>query len=359
MSRHFISKTEVLDPEVKTDRLGKSNFKESSMRFIKSTEFGTLAALIALIVFTGAFNQSFFSLYNLQTLGQQWAVFGMLAIGEIFVIVIGGGAIDLSLGSITSLSGVLVALFMVDYHMSPLLAIILTLTIDAGWGSWHGLAFTKLNVPPFITTLGTLAIARGLSSVITHGWPIINIPPSFIFLGQGSFLEIPFPVIMLLVIAAIAAFFFYHTIYGVYFKAIGGNVEAAKMVGINIVKMRTIPFVISDVLAGLVGIIIAARLSQGQPSVGESYELYAIASAVIGGTALTGGIGSIWGGLIGAGIITTIWNAMVLLGISAYWQNVALGIVIVGAVTFDVLRRAQTKKQKTLSTKKEKEKEKE
>lgn len=349
MSQNIISKTETPNQNVKGST-SKTNLKESSIRFIKSTEFGILAALIALIIFTGSLNHSFFSLYNLQTLGQQWAVFGMLAIGEIFVIVIGGGAIDLSLGSITSLSGVLVALFMVNYHIVPVLAIIITLAIDAVWGLWHGLAFTKLKVPPFITTLGTMAIARGLSSVITHGWPIINIPQSFIFLGQGNFLGIPLPVIMLLIVAAIAAFFFYYTIYGTYFKAIGGNVEAAKMVGINVVKMRTIPFVISDTLAGLVGIIIAARLSQGQPSVGGSYELYAIAAAVIGGTALTGGIGSIWGGLIGAGIITTIWNAMVLLGISAYWQNVALGVVIVGAVTFDVLRRTQGRKSKKAAT---------
>ncbi len=312
--------------------------------FIRSNEFGTFVALLSLIGFTAFLNPNFMSLYNLQTLGQQWAIFGILAIGEIFVIVVGGGAIDLSLGSLTGLSGVLVAMFMVKYHIPIFWSIVLVLLVDAGWGLWHGLAFTKLGVPPFITTLGTLAIARGLCSVLTHGWPIINVPSNFLYLGQGTFIGIPVPVVILLVIVSIAGFFYYHTIYGTYLRAVGGNVEAAKMAGIDIVKVRTVPFVVSAVLAGLVGVIIAARLSQGQPAVGASYELYAIAASVIGGTALTGGVASVWGGLIGAGIITTMWNSMVLLGISAYWQNVALGFVIVGAVTFDVLRRRRSEK---------------
>jgi len=313
---------------------------ESRLRkFLRSTEFGVLVALIALIIFTFSLNSKFLSLYNLQTLGQQWSVFGILAIGEVFVIIIGGGAIDLSLGSMTALSGVLVALLMVNYGLPAWLAILIVLAFTAGWGLWHGLAFTKLNVPPFITTLGTLAIARGLASVITSGWPIINLPSNFIYIGQGILLNIPIPVLICLLIGLIAAFFFYYTIYGTYFRAIGSNVEAAKVAGISIVKFRTIPFVLSDLLAGIVGIIIAARLSQGQPAVGQAYELYAIAAAVIGGTALTGGIGSIWGALIGAGIIAVIWNALVMLGISALWQDVALGLVIVAAVTFDVVRR--------------------
>lgn len=308
-------------------------------KFIGSGDFGILAALVALIVFTGSMNARFFSIYNLQTVGQQWAIFGILAIGETFVIVIGGGAIDLSLGSITALSGVLVALFIVNYHIPVILSIIFVLLITSGIGLWHGLAMTKLGIPPFVTTLGTLAIARGAASVITHGWPIINLPNSFLFLGQGIVLSIPIPVVLLLIIATIAVFFFYYTKYGSYFKAIGGNVTAAKKVGIAVVKLRTLTFVLSDFLGGLVGIIIAARLSQGQPAVGTMYELYAIAASVIGGTSLTGGVASIFGALMGAAIITIIWNALVLLGISAFWQDIALGIVIVVAVTFDVLRR--------------------
>lgn len=308
-------------------------------KFIGSGDFGILTALIALIIFTGLMNPRFFSLYNLQTVGQQWAVFGILAIGETFVIVIGGGAIDLSLGSITALSGVLVALFMVNYHIPMIFSIIFVLLITSGIGLWHGLAMTKLDIPPFVTTLGTLAIARGAASVITHGWPIINLPSNFLFLGQGMIVSIPIPVILLLIIAAIAIFFFYYTKYGSYFRAIGENVRAAEKVGIGVVKLRTITFVLSDFLGGLVGIIVAARLSQGQPAVGTMYELYAIAASVIGGTALTGGVASIFGALMGAAIITVIWNALVLLGISAFWQDIALGTVIVVAVTFDVLRR--------------------
>ena len=332
--------------ETSTSRKNMQNntFKESTtssflIRFIRSTQFGLLVALGVIMTFTTILNPRFLTLYNLQTVSQQWAVFGILSIGEILVIVIGGGAIDLSLGSMTALSGVLVALLMVNYHVPVFLAIPIVLTICAGWGLWHGLAFTKLRVPPFITTLATLAIARGMASVITHGWPIINVPNSFIYIGQGIILGIPIPVLMCFAIGAVAAFFFYFTIYGTYFKAIGGNVKASRLLGINVVLYRTVPFVISDLLAGVVGIIIAARLSQGQPAVGQSYELYAIAAAVMGGTALTGGIGSIWGGLIGAGIIAVIWNTLVMLGVSVFWQDVALGFVILLAVMFDILRK--------------------
>jgi len=311
--------------------------------FVRSTEFSTLIALIALIVFTMIMNPRFISVYNLQTLGQQWAMYALLAIGEVFVIVIGGGAVDLSLGGIAAFSGVLVSMFIVNYNMSPLLAVILVLLISSGWGLWHGLAMTKLNVPPFITTLGTFAITTGLSEVLTKGWPVVGLPNSFDAIGTANFLEIPASVVILIIIAIIAIFFFHYNVYGIYFKAIGANVEAARNVGINVVWLRTITFIFSAFLGGLVGIIVAARLGEGQPDIGSMYALYGIAAAVMGGTALTGGIGSIYGALIGAGIIVAIWNALVMIGISSLWTNVILGIVIVAAVSFDVLRHRKNK----------------
>ncbi|MEM0173661.1 MAG: ABC transporter permease [Sulfolobaceae archaeon] len=306
--------------------------------FIRSTEFGTLIALIALVVFTIVINPRFLSIYNLQTLGQQWAMYALLAIGEVFVIVIGGGAVDLSLGGIAAFSGVLVSMFIVNYHIQPLLAIILVLIISIGWGLWHGLAMTKLNVPPFITTLGTFAITTGLSEVLTKGWPVVGLPNSFTFMGTANYIYIPFSVIILIIIAIITIFFFHYTIYGIYLKAIGANVEAARNVGINVTWLRTFTFILSSFLGGLVGIIVAARLGEGQPAIGSMYALYGIAAAVMGGTALTGGVGSIYGALIGAGIIVAIWNALVMAGVSSLWTDVVLGIVIVGAVSFDVLR---------------------
>lgn len=306
--------------------------------FVRSTEFAILLALIALIAFTIIMNPRFLSTFNLQTLAQQWAIYAILAIGEVFVIVIGGGAVDLSLGGIAAFSGVLVSMFIVDYHIQPLLAVILVLAISSGWGLWHGLAMTKLNVPPFITTLGTFAITTGLSEVVTKGWPVVGLPNSFTSIGVTNFLQIPISVWILIIVAVITIFFFHHTIYGIYLRAIGANVEASKNVGINVVWLRTFTFIFSAFLGGLVGIIVAARLGEGQPAIGSMYALYGIAAAVMGGTALTGGIGSIYGALIGAGIIISIWNALVMLGISSLWTDVVLGIVIVGAVLFDVLR---------------------
>ncbi|MDK2785957.1 MAG: ribose transport system permease protein [Thermotoga sp.] len=310
-----------------------SKFRQKAFR-----ELGPLVALISLAVFTAVLNPRFLTTFNLQALGRQIAIFGLLAIGETFVIISGGGAIDLSPGSMVALTGVMVAWLMT--HGVPVwLSLILILFFSIGVGAWHGLFVTKLKVPAFIITLGTLTIARGMAAVITRGWPIIGLPSSFLKIGQGEVLKIPIPVWILLVVALVADFFLRKTVYGKHLRASGGNEIAARFSGVNVDRVRMIAFMVSGFLAGLVGIIVAARLSQGQPGVGNMYELYAIASTVIGGTSLTGGEGSVLGAIIGASIISLLWNALVLLNVSTYWHNVVIGIVIVVAVTLDILRR--------------------
>ena len=301
-------------------------------------ESGPLMALIVLVVFTAVLNPRFLTAFNLQTLGKQIAIFGILAIGETFVIISGGGAIDLSPGSMVALTGVMVSWLMV--HGVPVsIAIILILGFSVLVGAWHGFFVTKLGVPAFIITLGTLTMARGMAAVITHGWPIVGLPSHFLSIGQGDILRIPIPVWILLVIALIADFFLRKTVYGKHLRAVGGNEVAARFSGVNVSRVRMIAFMVSGFLAGVAGIIIAARLSQGQPGVGSMYELYAIASTVIGGTSLTGGEGSVLGAVVGASIISLLWNALVLLNVSTYWHNVVIGLVIVTAVTMDVLRK--------------------
>ena len=301
-------------------------------------ESGPLMALIVLVVFTAVLNPRFLTAFNLQTLGKQIAIFGILAIGETFVIMSGGGAIDLSPGSMVALTGVMVSWLMV--HGVPVsLAIILILGFSVLVGVWHGFFVTKLGVPAFIITLGTLTMARGMAAVITHGWPIVGLPSHFLTIGQGDVLKIPIPVWILLIIALIADFFLRKTVYGKHLRAVGGNEVAARFSGVNVSRVRMIAFMVSGFLAGVAGIIIAARLSQGQPGVGSMYELYAIASTVIGGTSLTGGEGSVLGAVVGASIISLLWNALVLLNVSTYWHNVVIGLVIVTAVTMDVLRK--------------------
>ena len=301
-------------------------------------ESGPLMALIVLVVFTAILNPRFLTAFNLQTLGKQIAIFGILAIGETFVIMSGGGAIDLSPGSMVALTGVMASWLMV--HGVPVsIAIILILGFSVLVGAWHGFFVTKLGVPAFIITLGTLTMARGMAAVITRGWPIVGLPSHFLTIGQGDILKIPIPVWILLIIALIADFFLRKTVYGKHLRAVGGNEVAARFSGVNVSRVRMIAFMVSGFLAGVAGIIIAARLSQGQPGVGSMYELYAIASTVIGGTSLTGGEGSVLGAVVGASIISLLWNALVLLNVSTYWHNVVIGIVIVTAVTMDVLRK--------------------
>lgn len=309
----------------------------SLKKIFKFREAGILFALLFIWLVTAIVNPRFLSSYNLQLLSRQIAVFGLIAIGETFVILTEG--IDLSPGSVIVLTSVVVASF-ISAGLGVPVAIILTLLIAALIGLWHGIFVTKLRVPPFIITLGTFAMGRGLATVITKGQPILNLPKSFSFIWDGILLKfIPFPVIILTIISSLAIFLLSRTIYGRHIYAVGGNIEAARLSGINVDNIRILAYVLSAVMAGMVGILITSRLGQGNPNVGVTYEMYAIAAAVIGGTSLFGGVGTIIGALIGAGILTAVWNSLVLLQVSSYWHQVILGMIIVIAVTVDILRK--------------------
>jgi ribose transport system permease protein len=299
-------------------------------------EAGILFALLFIWVVTAILNPRFLSSYNLQLLSRQIAVFGLIAIGETFVILTEG--IDLSPGSVIVLTSVLVASF-ISSGMGVPCAIVLTLLVAVVIGLWHGLFITKLKVPPFIITLGTFAMGRGLATVITKGQPILNLPESFSFIWDGMvFKFMPFPVLILIIISGCSIFLLSRTIYGRHIYAVGGNITAARLSGIDVDSIRILTYVLSAVMAGIVGILITSRLGQGNPNVGVTYEMYAIAAAVIGGTSLFGGVGTIIGALIGAGILTAVWNSLVLLQVSSYWHQVILGMIIVVAVTVDVVR---------------------
>ncbi len=306
-------------------------------RIFRIREAGILAASIVLAAITALLNPRFLSMFNLQILTRQIAIFGIIAIGETFVIVTQG--IDLSPGSMVSLTCVLVAWFM-THSFGVVGAIIAILAVSASIGVWHGFYVSKLRVPPFIVTLCTFLIARGLGGAITRGWPILNLPSSFSYLWSGMLLKIiPVPVLILAVVAGVSVFILRYTPLGRHIYAVGGSIEAARLSGINVDRTRIIVYTISTVLAGIVGVLHAARLEQGNANVGQFYELYAIAASVIGGTSLFGGVGTVLGAVIGVSILSTIWNSMVLLKVSAYWQNVMLGVVIVTAVTVDTLRK--------------------
>ena len=307
----------------------------------------TIAFLILCLFFYWRSPDVFLKPANLAVIMRFVATFGLLAIGELFVIITGG--IDLSVGSMTALTGVIVATLMVK-GVGPIqalgipLSIIIVFILASLVGLWHGFSVTKMYIPPFIITLGTWLMARGLAAYITRGYPIVfesDFP--FLILGQGEIFQIPIMFIILVVIALISSFMLNSTTLGRHIYAIGGNIEAARVSGVHVNRIRIFCYITSSALACLVGIILASRLGQGTPTVGTAYELWAIAAAVIGGTSLFGGEGSVFGVILGAAIMGVMINGMVLLNISSYLQNVILGIVLVIAVTYDTLRRYRGK----------------
>ena len=304
---------------------------------IKFKEANIIIALIVLCLFFYYMNPVFFTPANLQIISRWLTNFALLGIGETLVIITGG--IDLSLGSMVALTNMLVAFLMVDMGLPIWLSIIIVLIISILIGLCHGIFVTKLNVPPFIITLGTLMWARGLASYIKRGWIISGLPESFFFIGQGEIYGIPFQFLVLIVIALIVGFILRFTATGRYIFAVGGNIEAARLSGVHVDNVRIFCYVSSSFIAGITGIIVASRLSEGNPATGGSWELWAIAAAVIGGTSLFGGRGTILGTVIGASIMGVIVNGMVLTRVSSYLQDVVLGIILIIAVTYDTIRQ--------------------
>jgi ribose transport system permease protein len=310
-------------------------------------ELGIVIALILLCAFFWWRNPGVFTKpANLAVIMRFIATFGLLGIGEILVIITGG--IDLSVGSMTALTGVLVAWLILKgvagttFGVIP--AILIVLAFSALVGLWHGFFVTKVGVPAFIITLGTWLLASGAAAYITRGYPVV-FPSghSFLVLGQGEFHSIPIMFIVMVVVTLVAGFILNLTTLGRHIYAVGGNREAARVSGVKVDGVRLFCYAASGVMAGTTGILLASRLGQGTPVVGSSYELWAIAATVIGGTSLFGGEGTVLGAIVGAAIMGVMQNGMVLVNLSSYLQSVILGVVLVVAVVYDTLRR-RTKK---------------
>jgi ribose/xylose/arabinose/galactoside ABC-type transport system permease subunit/formylglycine-generating enzyme required for sulfatase activity len=298
--------------------------------------------LIALVILCAVFywvNPSFLKLLSVQIMFRDVAVFAMLGIGVTLVIITGG--IDLSLGSMVALTNMLVAWFMVDQGWGIIPAILAVLIFSALVGLMHGVFVTKAGIPPFIITLGTLIIARGMAAAMKKGWIIAGLPESFLFIGQGQIGIFPVQFIILVVVAIIVAFILDFTVLGRHIYATGGDIEAARVSGINVDRVRNFCYIVSGLTSGTTGIIIASRLGEGNPIVGSAWELWAIAATVIGGTSLFGGEGSVLGVIIGAAIMSVMKNGLVFAGISSYYHDPILGCVLVIAVTYDVIRRGE------------------
>ncbi|EDP67216.1 ribose ABC transporter permease [Carnobacterium sp. AT7] len=297
-------------------------------------KLGPFLALIVLIILVTIVNPSFIAPTNLLNLLRQVSTNALIAFGMTFVIITGG--IDLSVGSTLALSSALMA-GAIASGLDPILAMVLSLLTGTIFGAVNGLLITKGKMAPFIATLATMTIYRGLTLVYTDGNPITGIGDSFIFkfVGRGYLLGIPFPVVLMIISFILLYILLHKMTFGRKTFAIGGNEKASFIAGIKNDRIKTGIYALSGLMASLAGIIITSRLDSAQPTAGTSYEMDAIASVVLGGTSLSGGRGRLVGTLIGALIIGTLNNGMNLLGISSFYQQVVKGIVIIIAVLLD------------------------
>ncbi len=292
--------------------------------------------LIALFVTLSIASPHFLTNTNLSSVVRQTAVINIMALGMTLIIIAGG--IDLSVGAILAFGGLMGTMAMEHGYSIPW-GIFIGAFAGALWGVVNGTLTTRLRINPFIVTLGTLGIARGLTLIISNGLPVHQIPQRFSFLGEGTLVGVPF-VLWLVVACALAVHVILeHTRLGRYAFAIGSNQDAAYYAGIPVAFHTTAVYAIGGLLTGLAGMVEASRLMTGQPTAGQGYELQAIAAVVIGGGSLRGGEGSVIGTLIGAFIMGLLSNGSDLLGISPYLQQAIIGAVIILVVWVDELRR--------------------
>jgi ribose transport system permease protein len=297
----------------------------------------TLLILLALLWIVLAFStNSFWTYNNITNLLRQGAMTAILAIGETFVIITGG--IDLSVGAVVGFTSVIIAWLLT--HGYPIWgAIAITLGFGLAIGVFHAFGITKLGLPPFIMTLATLTALRGIGLLITNGATISITNTDFTGFSRGDFLGVPNLFWMVIVVAVPGYIFLHHSRFGRYLFAIGSNTEAARLSGVNTVRMMYMAYILSALCAAFVGILLAARIGIGNATQAEGWELQAIASSVIGGSSLFGAVGSVHGPLLGSFILTTINNGANLLNVNAFWQRVITGVLIIVIVYFDGLRR--------------------
>jgi ribose/xylose/arabinose/galactoside ABC-type transport system permease subunit len=299
---------------------------------VRRRESAILLALLVIMGAIGLIEPNFLSGSNLYLLSRQISFVAIVALGELFVILHGG--IDLSVGSIMALAGMCAAYFMTLAIPVPL-AVLLGVGVGVVMGAINGALIAYVRIAPFIVTLGMLSFASGVVLGLTKGWPITEIPESFLPIAQGSFLGLPIPVWIALAIAVVAHVALTTTAFGRRTYAMGGNEEATFLSGINVSRIKFILYMISAACASVTGIILTARFNSAQADTGKGWELDAIAAAVIGGTALAGGSGSVLGVIIGACIMGVIKNGLVLMRVSSYWQTAIIGVIIILAVVLE------------------------
>ena len=296
-------------------------------------QLGTLAGLLTLCVILWAATPHFLTVSNLLNVLEQTALNAVVAVGMTFVIISGG--IDLSVGSVLALAGICLALALEAGVPAPA-AIAIALAVGVACGLVNGLLITLGRLPPFIATLGMMSVARGVALLLAEGRPISGFSEGFRALATERILTIPSPVLITIVIYAVAHFVLTRTVFGRTTYAIGGNEEAARLSGVQVRFHKTAVYGVAGLTSAAAAVVLTARLNSAQPTAGTMYELDAIAATVIGGSSLLGGEGAVSGTLIGALIMGVLRNGLNLLNVSSFLQQVVIGVVIIGAVLVDM-----------------------
>jgi ribose transport system permease protein len=306
--------------------------------------FSTLIGLLLICLVLTLTSKYFLSLENFISILLQNANIAILAVGLTLVILL--GEIDLSVGGVEALGCVVSAWMMVYGGLGIIPSIIIALIAGTLCGLISGFFVAYFRFHSFVSTLAMMGISRGFALIYTHGASIYGLPDSFRFIGQGSIGPIPVPVLVAAVVLLLAHLLLTQFRLGTHIYAVGGNIEAARLAGINVGKVKLIVLGISGLCSGLAGIIMASRLNSGQGTIGETDLMDAIASVIIGGTSLMGGVGTIPGTILGVLVISVIRNGLNLLGVSSFWQMVAIGVIIICAVLVDEIRRRLQEKER-------------
>jgi ribose/xylose/arabinose/galactoside ABC-type transport system permease subunit len=290
-----------------------------------------------MVIVVSIVSPEFRGLVNIFNIFEQNAIIGILACGMAFMLIVGG--FDLSVGSVAALSGVVTGLILRSYPNALALAVVASLAVGVVTGLCNGVLISKVGINPFVTTLGTMVIARGVVFIVTEGKPIYGFPMSYNVLGMGRIGPVPILLVIWGVVVLLTHVILKYTRFGQYVYAVGGNETAARLSGVNVDRVKILTPILMSVLASLAGILLTFRVMSALAQAATGYELIAIAAAVVGGCVLGGGKGTILGTIVGTLMLGVIINALHMLGVSTYWEQAVTGFVILAAVGIDALSK--------------------
>ena len=313
----------------------KSKKSGALRRPAKSNSLGILIILLAMcLLLTIAVGKKFLSASNLISVIRQFSFYGILAIGMCMVIITAG--IDLSVGSVFALAGVLSCMAITKWHLPVFVGVLIGLAVGVLMGYFNGVCVTLLKLPPMIATLGTMSIARGIAYTVTGGYPIGSLPDSYKFLGLGYIAGIPTPIVLMVVLAALTIFFLNKTVVGRWIYAIGGNEEGARLSGVSTKFWKVMVYVFAGLMTGLAAVILTSRLEVADPIVGKKWEFEAICCSILGGTSMNIGKGDVKGTILGVALLTVIRSGMNVIRIPSMWQPAILGVILILSIVFQV-----------------------